>query len=128
MSAGTFRIGGELEVNRLGYGAMRLCAAGIWGDPGDDRAERVLPRAVELGVNLIDTADAYGPEVNEYQIRRVLHPYEGLVIATKGGLVRGGPNDWQRDGRPAHLKRAVANSCRRLGVEAIDLYQLQRGR
>lgn len=120
----TVSIGGELTVNRMGYGAMRLCGSGIWGEPGDDRAERVLPRAVELGVTLIDTADAYGPEINEYQIRRVLHPYEGLVIATKGCCVRGGPNDWQRDGRPEHLKRAVANSCRRLGVEAIDLYQL----
>ncbi len=123
-AAGVFRIGGELEVHRLGYGAMRLCGPGIWGEPGDDRAARVLPRAVALGVNLIDTADAYGPEVNERQIHDVLHPYEGLVIATKGGLVRRGPDDWSRDGRPEHLRAAVAGSLRRLGVEAIDLYQL----
>lgn len=122
--AGTFAIGGELAVRRLGYGAMRLCGPGIWGRPVRDDAERVLRRAVELGVTLIDTADAYGPEVNEDQIFRALHPYPGLVVATKGGLVRGGPGDWTRDGRPAHLRRAVANSLRRLGVEAIDLYQL----
>ena len=123
-ASGRFRIGGELEVHRLGYGAMRLCGPGIWGPPGDDRAERVLPRAVALGVTLFDTADAYGPEVNERQIHDVLHPYDGLVIATKGGLVRGGPDDWSRDGRPERLREAVAGSLSRLGVEAIDLYQL----
>lgn len=122
--AGTFSIGGR-EVVRLGYGAMRLCGAGVWGAHADpERSRRVLRRAVELGVTLIDTADAYGPEVNEYEIAAALRPYRGLLIATKGGLVREGPGVWTADGRPEHLRRAIANSLRRLGVEAIDLYQL----
>ncbi|MFT5457798.1 MAG: pyridoxine 4-dehydrogenase [Myxococcota bacterium] len=125
-NSGIFDIGGDLRVHRLGFGAMRLCGPGIWGFPADRSAPAgVLRRAVELGVTLIDTADAYGPEVNEYQIADTLHPYpEGLVVATKGGLTRGGPGDWQTDGRPEHLTRAVQNSLRRLAAERIDLYQL----
>ena len=121
-----FTIGGDLEVHRLGFGAMRLAGDGVWHWPEDrDQARRVLRRVVELGIDLIDTADAYGPEVNEYQIASTLRPYaDNLVIATKGGLTRGGPRDWQTDGRPEHLKRAVKNSLRRLEVERIDLYQL----
>lgn len=123
--AGTLRLG-DLEIRRLGFGAMRITGDGIWGDP-PDRAEahRVLRRAVELGVQLIDTADSYGPEVSEYLLAEALHPYpEDLVIATKGGLVRGGPGDWTRDGRPDHLERAVHNSLRRLRLDRIDVYQL----
>lgn len=122
----TFVIGGDLEVKRMGFGAMRLTGKGVWHWPKDlQAAEQVLQRAVELGVQLVDTADAYGPEVNEYLIAQTLHPYpEDLVVATKGGLTRGGPNNWERDGRPEHLKRAVRNSVRRLEVERIDLYQL----
>lgn len=124
-TAGTFTIGGDLTVKRLGYGAMRLCGPGIWGDPSDRQAPaKVLRRVVELGVNLIDTADAYGPEVNEYQLAEHLHPYDGLVVATKGGITRGGPNRWESDGRPEHLDRAINNSLRRLRVQRIDLYQL----
>lgn len=121
-----FVIGGDLEVSRLGFGAMRITGPGVWHWPEDrDAARRVLERVVELGINLIDTADAYGPEVNEYQIADALKPYgDDLVIATKGGLTRGGPRDWQTDGRPEHLKRAVENSLRRLEIEQIDLYQL----
>ena len=121
-----FAIGGDLEVCRLGFGAMRITGPGVWHWPEDrGAARRVLERVVELGINLIDTADAYGPEVNEYQIAATLSPYsDGLVIATKGGLTRGGPRDWQTDGRPEHLKRAVKNSLRRLEVDRIDLYQL----
>ena len=122
----TFRIGGDLEVHRLGFGAMRVTGKGIWGHPRDvEGARALLRRVVELGVDLIDTADSYGPEVSEYLLAEALHPYpRGLVIATKGGLVRGGPDDWQRDGRPAHLERALNNSLRRLRLERIDLYQL----
>jgi pyridoxine 4-dehydrogenase len=122
----TFTIGKELQVDRLGFGAMRICGEGIWGWPKDRvEAKKLLRRVVELGINLIDTADAYGPEVSEYLLAEALHPYpEDLVIATKGGLVRGGPRVWETDGRPAHLRRAVENSLRRLGRETIDLYQL----
>lgn len=121
----TFTIG-DLEVPRLGFGAMRICGPGIWGHPDDlDATRALLHRVVDLGVRLIDTADAYGPEVSEYLLADALHPYpDGLVIATKGGLVRGGPTDWDRDGRPEHLRRALHNSLRRLKVERIDLYQL----
>ena len=123
--AGTFKLGGEIEVYRMGYGAMRLCGPGVWGRPADpEMARQVLHRVRELGINLIDTSDAYGPEINEYQMADHLHPYTGLTLATKGGLTRGGPNNWVTDGRPEHLERAVANSLRRLQVEAIDLYQL----
>ncbi len=117
---------GNLEVNRLGFGAMRITGEGIWGDPPDrEEAKDVLRRAVELGVNLIDTADSYGPEVAERLIGEALAPYpDDLVVATKGGLVRGGPGDWSADCRPEHLKEACEGSLRRLRVDRIDLYQL----
>jgi aryl-alcohol dehydrogenase-like predicted oxidoreductase len=123
---GTLTIGGDLPVRRMGYGAMRIMGAGIWGDPADPEAARaVLRRAVELGVDLIDTADSYGPEVSERLIAEALHPYpDGLVIATKGGAVRPGPNQWVLNGRPEHLKEAAEGSLRRLRVDRIDLYQL----
>jgi pyridoxine 4-dehydrogenase len=123
-AAGTFALGGDLVVNRLGFGAMRLTGRGIMGEPEDpDQARRVLRRAVELGVNLIDTADSYGPEVSERLISEALHPYpEDLVVATKGGYTR--PNGrWVPDGRPEHLREACEGSLRRLGVDRIDLYQ-----
>ncbi|WP_234945326.1 aldo/keto reductase [Anaeromyxobacter sp. Fw109-5] len=124
----TFRLGGDLPVSRLGFGAMRITGEGIWGWPPDrDEARRVLKRAVALGVNLIDTADAYGPETSELLIAEALHPYpEGLVIATKGGLTRPGPDQWTVNGRPDHLKRCVDSSLKRLRLERIDLYQLHR--
>ncbi len=122
----TLVIGGDLRVNRLGYGAMRLSGAGIWGDPPDRIAAiGLLRRAVELGINFIDTADAYGPETNERLIADALHPYPpGLVIATKGGVVRPSQDRWDRDGRPAHLREACEASLSRLRIERIDLYQL----
>lgn len=126
--AGTVTIGGELRVNRMGFGAMRITGQGIWGAPAD-RAEciRVLRRAVELGVNFIDTADSYGPFVSEEIIAEALHPYpDGLVIATKGGLERPGPNKWTPNGRPEHLRRALEGSLKRLKRERIDLWQLHR--
>jgi pyridoxine 4-dehydrogenase len=126
-AAGTFVLGDDLVVNRLGFGAMRLTGEGIWGEPENPKeAHRVLRRAVELGVNLIDTADSYGPEVSERLIAEALHPYsEGLVIATKGGLKR--PRGrWVPDGRPQHLREACEGSLRRLRVDCIDLYQLHR--
>src|SRR5438105_3766643 len=115
-AAGTFDIGGELTVNRLGFGAMRLTGDGIWGEPRDrEECKRVLRCAVEIGVNLIDTADSYGPEVSERLIAEALHPYpEDLVIATKGGLTRGGPNQWQPNGHPQHLREACEGSLARL--------------
>ena len=124
-NAGTIRLG-ELSVNRLGFGAMRLCGADAWGRQRDrGNARRVLARALELGVNFIDTADSYGPEVNETQIAEALHPYpQGLVIATKGGLVRPDRGSWVRNGRPEHLRRALEGSLQRLRLERIDLYQL----
>lgn len=122
----TLVIGGDLRVNRLGFGAMRLAGAGIWGDPPDrDAALRVLRRAVELGVNFIDTADAYGPWTNEQLIADALHPYPpGLVIASKAGVVRPSQERWNRDGRPSHLRAACEASLKRLRLERIDLYQL----
>jgi pyridoxine 4-dehydrogenase len=122
----TFTIGGDLEVRRLGFGAMRITGDGIWGPPEDpEGAKRLLRRVVELGVNLIDTADSYGPEVSENLIAEALHPYpDGLVIATKGGMRRSGPGQWPRDGRPEHLKEACEGSLRRLRLDRIDLYQL----
>src|SRR2546421_4754091 len=125
-AAGTFTLGDELTVRRLGFGAMRLTGQGIWGEPENrQEALAVLHRAIELGVNLIDTADAYGPEVSENLIAEALHPYpDDLVIATKGGLVRPGPGSWEPDGRPEHLREACENSLRRLRLDRIDLYQL----
>jgi aryl-alcohol dehydrogenase-like predicted oxidoreductase len=127
-ASGTFTIGGDLPVHRLGFGAMQLTGKGVWGDPADrDECIRVLRRAVELGVDFIDTADSYGPYVSEELIRDALHPYpEGLVIATKGGLVRTGPGEWHPVGRPMYLRQQVEMSLRRLRVECIDLYQLHR--
>jgi len=124
-STGTIALG-DLEVRRLGFGAMRITGDGVWGPP-EDRAEAlaVLKRAVELGVNLIDTADSYGPDVSEELIAEALHPYpEDLVIATKGGLTRTGPGEWPRNGRPEHLRQACEGSLRRLRLERIDVYQL----
>jgi aryl-alcohol dehydrogenase-like predicted oxidoreductase len=126
MTARTITIGGELEVGRLGFGAMRLTGPGFWG-PLPDRAEalRVLRRAVELGVGFIDTADSYGPEASEILIAEALHPYPtGLVIATKGGFVHPAPDSWVPDGRPERLRRAIEDSLRRLRLDRIDLYQL----
>ncbi len=122
----SFTIGSDLEVRRLGFGAMRITGPGIWGPPEDpEQAKAVLRRVPELGLNLIDTADSYGPEVSENLIAEVLHPYpDGLVIATKGGLRRTGPGQWPRDARPERLKRCCEDSLRRLRLERIDLYQL----
>ena len=126
-ASGTFALGGDLPVNRLGYGAMRITGKGIWGPPADhDGALAVLRRAVELGVDFIDTADSYGPEVSEDLIREALHPYTGVVIATKGGLTRSGPDVWEQVGRPEYLRQCVEMSLRRLGVERLDLWQLHR--
>ncbi|HKA85041.1 MAG TPA: aldo/keto reductase [Acidimicrobiales bacterium] len=126
--SGTITIGGDLSVNRLGFGAMRITGRGIWGPPADhDEAVRVLRRAVELGVDFIDTADSYGPDVSEELIAEALAPYpDGLVIATKGGLVRPGPNNWKPDGRPKHLREACEGSLARLGLEQIPVYQFHR--
>jgi pyridoxine 4-dehydrogenase len=127
-AAGTIVLGGDLTVNRLGYGAMRITGPGILGDPPDrDEAKRVLRRAVELGVDFIDTADSYGPRVSEELIAQALYPYPaGLVIATKGGLLRPGAGRWTPDGRPSHLRAALDGSLRMLRLERIDLYQLHR--
>jgi pyridoxine 4-dehydrogenase len=124
--AGTFRIGGDMPVHRMGFGAMRITGPGIWGEPDDpDAARAVLRRAVELGINLIDTADAYGPQVSERLIAEALHPYpDDLVIATKGGTVRPGAGQWVLNGKPDHLKQACEDSLRRLRLDRIDLYQL----
>ena len=126
--AQTFALGGDLTVNRLGYGAMRITGPGIWGPPQDhDESIRVLKRAVELGINFIDTADSYGPNVSEELIAEALHPYPaGLVVATKGGLLRTGPNQWPVDASPKHLEEALHGSLQRLKVKQIDLYQLHR--
>jgi pyridoxine 4-dehydrogenase len=126
-ASGTFNIGGKISVNRLGFGAMRITGPGIWGPP-QDRAEslRVLKRLPELGIDFIDTADAYGPEVSENLIREALYPYKGLLIATKGGLTRSGPDRWSPDGNPDYLIKAAHRSRERLGVESIALWQLHR--
>ncbi|UHG92136.1 aldo/keto reductase [Spirosoma oryzicola] len=128
VQAGTITIGGDLTVNRMAFGAMRLTGDGIWGPPKDhDECIRVLKRTVELGINFIDTADSYGPYVSEELIAEALHPYkEGLVIATKGALLRTGPNQWPVDGSRKHLEEALDGSLKRLKVEQIDLYQLHR--
>jgi pyridoxine 4-dehydrogenase len=127
-AAGTIEIGGDLVVRRAGFGAMRITGEGIWGDPPDvDQARATLRRVVDLGVNFIDTADSYGPEVSERLIAEALHPYpDDLVIATKGGLVRPGPDRWDADGRPEHLREACEGSLRRLRLGQIPLYQLHR--
>ncbi|MEV6864858.1 aldo/keto reductase [Streptosporangium subroseum] len=127
-AAGTIDIGGDLTVNRLGYGAMRITGDGIWGEPADrDEAKAVLRKAVELGINFIDTADSYGPHVSEILIAEALYPYpDDLVIATKGGLERTGPGQWPVNGRPEHLKEVCEASLRRLKLEQIPLYQLHR--
>jgi pyridoxine 4-dehydrogenase len=126
-SAGTFSIGGKLAIHRLGFGAMRITGRAIWGEPAD-RAEalRTLRRLPELGVNFIDTADSYGPNVSEELIREALHPYKGIAVATKAGLARTGPDQWTPLGRPEYLIQQAYTSCRRLGVERIDLWQLHR--
>src|SRR6201991_3376034 len=127
--AGTFKIGGDLEVTRLGFGAMRIVGDGIWGEPADrDEALRVLRRLPEMGVDLIDTADSYGPSVSEELIAEALHPYDGLLVATKGGLVRypDNPSPWPQIGDPHYLRQCVHMSLRRLKVDRIDLWQLHR--
>jgi pyridoxine 4-dehydrogenase len=126
-ASGVFAIGRNVAVTRLGYGAMRITGRGIWGEPADrSEAIRVLRRAVELGVDFIDTADSYGPFVSEEIIREALYPYRGLTIATKGGLTRPGPDQWGTDGRPEYLRRCVEMSLRRLRLDTIELYQLHR--
>jgi len=127
-AGGTFAIGGDLTVNRLGYGAMRITGDGVWGEPKNrDAAKEVLRRAVELGVNFIDTADSYGPDVSEQLIGEALAPYtKGVVVATKAGLTRQGPNKWLPVGRPEYLIQQVEMSLRRLKLERIDLWQLHR--
>jgi pyridoxine 4-dehydrogenase len=125
--SGTFLIGGDLPVTRLGFGAMRITGRGIWGDPADRAtAIAVLRRAAELGVDFIDTADSYGPCVSEELIAEALYPYQGVTVATKGGLVRTGPDQWHPVGRPAYLRQCVELSLRRLRLETIELYQLHR--
>lgn len=126
-AAGAVRLG-DLTVNRMGYGAMRITGEGIWGEPPDrEAAKRVLRRVIELGVNFIDTADSYGPDVSERLIAEALHPYPSdLVIGTKGGLVRDGPGEWRSNGRPEHLRTALEGSLKRLKLDRIDLYQYHR--
>jgi pyridoxine 4-dehydrogenase len=125
--AGTFAIGGDMTVNRLGFGAMRVTGTGIWGEPADrDEALRTLRRVPELAINFIDTADSYGPEVSERLIREALHPYDGLIIATKAGFARTGPAQWIPLGRPEYLRQQALLSARHLAVERIDLWQLHR--
>jgi aryl-alcohol dehydrogenase-like predicted oxidoreductase len=125
--SGTFKIGGDLEVTRLGYGAMRIVGDGVWGPPKDrDEVIRVLKRLPELGVDFIDTADSYGPAISEDLIREALHPYDGMTVATKAGFLRTGPNRWHTEGRPEYLWQQLFLSRERLGVERIDLWQLHR--
>src|SRR5881398_1574162 len=126
--AGTIDLGGDLTVNRFGFGAMRITGEGIWGEPQDrEECKRVLRRALELGINMIDTADSYGPEVSERLIAEALYPYpKDLVIATKGGLLRTGPGQWVPDGSPKHLREALEGSLRRLRLDRIDIYQFHR--
>jgi aryl-alcohol dehydrogenase-like predicted oxidoreductase len=126
-ASGTFKLGGEVEIHRLGYGAMRITGPGVWGPPDDpSEALRTLQSLPELGVNFIDTADAYGPDVSEQLIREALHPYADVLIATKGGLRRAGPDRWQPDGNPDYLRQRAQKSLQNLGVEQITLWQLHR--
>lgn len=126
-NSGTFRIGGDIEIHRLGFGAMRITGPGIWGPPADKaEAIRTLKRLPELGVNFIDTANSYGPDVSEQLIREALHPYKGLLVATKAGLTRSGPDAWAPNGRPEYLRQEALSSLRKLGVEQIALWQLHR--
>jgi pyridoxine 4-dehydrogenase len=127
-AAGIFQLGGDLPVNRMGYGAMRITGEGIWGEPKDlDKAKAVLRRVVELEVNFIDTADAYGPDVSENLIADALYPYKaGVVVATKGGLTRSGPGQWHPNGDPAYLRGALEGSLQRLKLDCIDVYQFHR--
>jgi aryl-alcohol dehydrogenase-like predicted oxidoreductase len=125
--SGTFKIGGEIKINRLGFGAMRVTGKGIWGPPEDrQEALRTLKRVPELGINFIDTADSYGPDVSEELIHEALFPYKGMLIATKGGFQRPGPGVWEMDGRPEWLRERALSSCKRLGIKCIDLWQLHR--
>lgn len=126
-AAGQYTIGGDITVNRLGFGAMRITGEGIWGEPKDPQAARATLRALrDLGINFVDTADSYGPLVSEDFIREVLYPYDGMLIATKGGLSRPGPGEWIPNGKPEYLRECVLRSLRHLGVERIDLWQLHR--
>ena len=125
--SGSFKVGGDIEIHRLGFGAMRITGKGIWGPPADrDEALRTLKRVPELGIDFIDTADSYGPDVSEKLIREALHPYDGLLIATKAGLERPGPDVWDINGDPERLRRQAIKSCEKLGVDHIDLWQLHR--
>jgi aryl-alcohol dehydrogenase-like predicted oxidoreductase len=125
--SGSFKVGGDIKINRLGFGAMRITGEGIWGPP-KNRAEaiRTLKRVPELGINFIDTANSYGPDVSEQLIREALHPYDGLLVATKAGFRRSGPGAWEMDGRPDYLRREAIRSCEKLGVDQIGLWQLHR--
>ena len=125
--SGSFKIGGDVEIHRLGFGAMRLTGPGVWGPPKDrEEAVRTLRRVPELGINFIDTADSYGPKVSEELIREVLYPYKGILVATKAGFRRSGPGAWETDGRPDYLREQALKSRERLGVETIGLWQLHR--
>lgn len=125
--SGSFKIGGDIEIHRLGFGAMRITGPGIWGPPTDrEEALRTLKRLPELGIDFIDTADSYGPDVSEELIREALHPYDGILIATKAGFRRPGPGVWEMDGRPDYLREQAIKSCERLGVKQIGLWQLHR--
>lgn len=125
--SGSFKVGGEIEIHRLGFGAMRVTGPGIWGQPADrPEAIRTLKRLPELGIDFVDTADSYGPDVSEQLIRETLHPYRGMLIATKAGLTRSGPSAWEPDARPDYLRKEALKSCKQLGVEQIGLWQLHR--
>ena len=125
--SGSFKVGGDIKINRLGFGAMRITGKGIWGPPAD-RAEvlRTLKRLPDLGIDFVDTADSYGPDVSELLIHEALHPYKGMLIATKAGFRRSGPGKWEMDGRPEYLRQQAIKSCKQLGVEQIGLWQLHR--
>ena len=125
--SGSFKVGGDIKVNRLGFGAMRITGAGIWGPPADrEEALRTLKRLPDLGIDFVDTADSYGPDVSELLIHEALHPYKGMLIATKAGFRRSGPGKWEMDGRPEYLRQQAIKSCKQLGVEQIGLWQLHR--